>query len=364
MLGESSIVTGAHLPLSDFSKVRLPNGEERVQRITYLSEVRNQLLRPLDPVYAASNTTNGFRSASHIHFDRILFLNDVYFNPVDALQLLFSTNGGNYRAACAADFIHGPLYYDTFATRDYDGYRNGLMLYPWFAPIGSSISRNDVRRQTDAVRVRSCWGGLAAFEASIFRPAREQKFHCESESSCSPLRFRGSNEPFWEAAECCLIFADIEAQHGRSDRIFVNPYVRVAYTKRNFDLIPFFRRFERFFEYMQYVNSKIAYPNINRRRTHEAGEWVDELVWQDALVGPAKSTSTLRGHEYSSDNNLTTKAIAKTGHWSTVKRQANPGGFCGQRSMFVMKNNLEETNENIKEQGRNWDKIPVPRIGR
>jgi hypothetical protein len=332
-------VTGAHLSLSDFPTVRLPNGEERVQRITYLAEIRNQLLRPLDPAYAASNTTDGFRSASHLHFDRVLFLNDIYYNPVDALQLLFSTNEGDYRAACAVDFTRGPLFYDTFATRDYDGYGAGHPVYPWFAPIGSAVSRNDVRRQMDAVRVRSCWGGIAAFDASIFQPSPALESRCELDTNCLPLRFRGSNESFWEASECCLIYADMEEQYGPSDRVFINPYVRVAYTKRNFDLIPLFRRFERFFEHIQYFRSRSWYPNINPRRTNEPAQWVDDIVWQDGLV----ETSSFRKQKESTSRNVT----ASRGRWSTVRRQAGVGGFCGERTMFVMKGDLEEINENI-----------------
>jgi Cryptococcal mannosyltransferase 1 len=83
---------------------------------------------PFDPGVAASNTTNVFRSVSDQHFDRILCLSDVYFNPLDASQLLFSTNEGDYWAACVLDFIEGLLYYDTFATRDHDGHRMGLVI--------------------------------------------------------------------------------------------------------------------------------------------------------------------------------------------------------------------------------------------
>ena len=359
MLGGSSIVTGEHLRLSDFPKVQLPSGEERVQRITYLAEVRNQLLRPLDPAYADANTTNGFRSAAHMHFDRILFLNDVYFNPIDTLQLLFSTNEGDYRAACAVDFTHGPIFYDSFATRDFDGYGIGQPLYPWFSPAGSAISRNDVRRQTDAVRVRSCWGGMAAFDANLFRSTPQSESRCSSKANCPPIRFRSSNESFWESAECCLIFADIEEQYGRSDRVFVNPFVRVAYTKRNFDLIPYFQRFERLFAYIQYFESKINFQRFNERRTHEPGQWVDEVVWQDGLIG----NSTKRGSEDSFTNNTITETTEGAGHWSTVSRQAGVGGFCGDRTMFVMKGNFAEANEHIGEEGRNWEMIPVPRIG-
>lgn len=66
--------------------MHLPNGEDRVQRITYLSEVRNRLLLPLDPPVTQENANaTGFRSAVDMHFDKILFLNDVFFSPLDAV---------------------------------------------------------------------------------------------------------------------------------------------------------------------------------------------------------------------------------------------------------------------------------------
>jgi hypothetical protein len=53
----------------------------------YLSEVRNHLLRPLDtPVARENNNAIGFRSAVDLHFDKILFLNDVFFSPLDAVN--------------------------------------------------------------------------------------------------------------------------------------------------------------------------------------------------------------------------------------------------------------------------------------
>lgn len=327
-----------------------------MQRITYLAEIRSQLLRPLDPAHAASNTTHGFRSASHLQFDRVLFLNDIYYKPVDALQLLFSTNEGDYRAACAVDFTHGPLFYDTFATRDYDGYRTGHPVYPWFAHIGSAVSRDRVRQQTDTVRIRSCWGGMAAFDASMFQPSPEIESRCGSGMSCLPLRFRGSNESFWEASECCLIYADMEEWYGHNGKVFINPYVRVAYTKRNFDLISLFRRLERLFELFQYFRSRSSYPNINPRRTNEPGQMVDDLVWQDRLT----ETLPLGGQRAAMKRNVTAKS--RRG-WSIVRRKAGVGGFCGERTMFVMKEDLGLINENIREEGRNWDLIIVLRLG-
>lgn len=294
--GNSSVVRGAHLPLDSFPKVHLPNGKDRVQRLTYLSEVRNHLFGPLNPSFAGVDfNTTGFRSVLGMHFDKILFLNDVFFSPLDAVQLLFSTNSGKYRAACAVDFVRSVMFYDSFVVRDTEGYGMGLMFYPWFSTAGSATSRNDVRRETDAVRVRSCWGGMASFDAAVFQisdanfepssqNANSSQALSQSSSPTPAVRFRGSNEPFWEAAECCLIFADIETQQGRPSLengtgVVINPYIRVAYTKTTYEWLPFFQRFEHIFEYLQFIVSKIGYPEHNPRRLHEAGEMVEEVVW-------------------------------------------------------------------------------------
>lgn len=343
VLGNSSVVTGGHLPLTSFPRMTLPNGRERVQRLTYLAEVRNRLLRPLDPAYN-SDQTPGFRSASHIRFSKIFFLNDVYFSPLSAVQLLFSTNSdpddynstrSRYRAACSIDFVRAVMFYDSFVVRDSEGFGMGLMFYPFFATSGKGTSRSDVRQQKDSVRVRSCWGGMAAFDATIFQSSTP------GNSSLSGLnvQFRGSNESFWEAAECCLLFADTEAQFGLPDYhngtgVFINPYIRVAYTSTTWAWLPFFQRYERMFEYLQYIVSTIGYPEFNPRRNHEGGELVQERVW------------------------VSDTRLAENGSFELVTRTARPGGFCGQRRMFVMKENLEDAN--IKGMGKNWQKIPVP----
>jgi hypothetical protein len=94
----------------------------------------------------------------------------VFFDPIEAAQLLFSTNVGpngraEYSAACAVDFIAKVMFYDTFVVHDMEGYGMGLMFYPWFPATDEQQSRNDVLALKDAVRVRSCWGGMAAFDA-------------------------------------------------------------------------------------------------------------------------------------------------------------------------------------------------------
>jgi len=328
-----------------------------------LAEVRNRLFRPLDPAFAHNEShVPGFRSVAESHFDKLLFLNDVYFSPGDAAQLLFSTNGGfdsraQYRAACAVDFVNGVMFYDSFVVRDTDGYGMGLMFYPWFSTAGSGTSRKDVLFRTDAVRVRTCWGGMAAFDAAVFRftdsrMAVDQALSVSSINMGSPnasliIKFRSSDEAYWEAAECCLIFADIEQLYGPSDYdagtgVFVNPYIRVAYTQTTWEWLSFYRRFERMFEYLQFIVSWIGYPEYNPRRTHNPGDTVDELVWDHSLMDRTTSSS----HPL------------EQGRLSMVHRQAAPGGFCGQRRMFIMKQEVEKANE--EGGGRNWDKIMIP----
>ena len=121
--GKSSIVS-QHIDLDDFPKIQIVPNEQRVKRIAYLAEVRNRAIAPL--------TTN----STGMHFDKVLFLNDVVFTPSDAADLLFSTNMGTdgatrYHAACAMDFINPFKYYDTFATRDSEGHMMGVPFFPF-----------------------------------------------------------------------------------------------------------------------------------------------------------------------------------------------------------------------------------------
>lgn len=162
--GNSSLLS-EHLPTHDLPHVTLPNGEQYVKRIAFLAEVRNRAMKPLEDPQSP---------ASRVRFDKILYINDVVFNPADAANLLFSTNidhTGNtqYRAACAVDFINPFKFYDTFATKDLEGHVIGLPFFPWFSQAGHEYSRKDVLDQKDAVRVRSCWGGMVAFDARYFQ---------------------------------------------------------------------------------------------------------------------------------------------------------------------------------------------------
>jgi len=171
-VGNSSLIS-EHLPTHDLPHVTLPNGEQYVKRIAFLAEVRNRAMKPLEDPQSP---------ASRIRFDKILYINDVIFKPADAANLLFSTNvddTGNtqYRAACAVDFINPFKFYDTFATKDLEGHVIGLPFFPWFSQAGNEYSRKDVLDQKDAVRVRSCWGGMVAFDARYLQadPSRLNK---------------------------------------------------------------------------------------------------------------------------------------------------------------------------------------------
>ncbi|OCK76269.1 glycosyltransferase family 69 protein [Lepidopterella palustris CBS 459.81] len=338
----ASVVAGDHIALTNFPSLTLPGGQQRTKRITYLAEVRNRALLPLHsgPAVDAWASEHPTFTRATTTFDRVLFLNDVFYNPTEAAQLLFATNSARtgkaeYSAACAIDFVAKFLHYDSFVVRDMEGYGTGLGFYPWFSTSGSSASRNDVLAQKDAVRVRSCWGGMAAFDASIFQP------RIAAQNVTVPaLKFRSTPEPFWESAECCLLFADMEMRRATLQEplagVFVNPFIRVAYSQVTWDWLPFWRRYERIWQFLQYWVSKIGFPEFNPRRTHAAGAVVEEKVWV-----PNEQDGQ--------------------GSYKVLNRVADAGGFCGQRRMFVMKRHLETANADGW--GKNWENVKVPRGG-
>ncbi|KAI9802608.1 MAG: hypothetical protein M1833_001682 [Piccolia ochrophora] len=353
---KSSIVS-EHLPLEDIPKVKLPSGEQRVKRIAYLAEVRNRALRPLEG------------EAKDTKFDKLLFLNDIVFSPTDAAQLLFSTKAGSdgrtkYRAACAVDFINAFKFYDTYATRDAEGYSMGVPFFPWFSNAGSSRSRQDVLSESDAVHVRSCWGGMVAFEAKWFQEAGSPDADLSLEGMSSedrnlnwhwnntwlpprrepqPVRFRSESDLFWEASECCLIHADIQPEGQRhtglqDSGIYVNPYIRVAYDKRSFRWLQTTRRWERLYILPhRLVNWFAGLPFFNPRRTEVEGEEVKDRVWK---VEEA-------------DKKAHSQARAVKGSWKTVTRTAGRGGFCGGKRLQVLK-------DNPRKGEKMWEILPVP----
>jgi hypothetical protein len=304
-----STIIEEELDTSAIAHVLGAGGVERMKRMAFLAEVRNRALKPLqDPA----------SPASHIRFDRLLYVNDVIFDPVDAANLLFSTRPDKttgrpqYLAACATDFINPLKFYDTFATRDYEGYNMGVPFYPWFTGAGKGISRRDVLSQQDAVRVRSCWGGIVAFDARWFLSSNDNN---------DPLRFRAVNDTYWDASECCLINADLTelalkqgALNPGESGIFMNPYVRVAYSKPHLSWLALARRFERLYTPVHSVVNWIAgRPSFNPRRLELPGTEVTERVWT-----------------WDSPPN------ERHGSFQSVTRLSTAGSFCGQRGLWYI----------------------------
>lgn len=313
---DSTLVAEA-LNTTELPHLLLPGGTHKLSRIAFLAEVRNRALRPLNDLES---------SVPSKRFDKLLYLNDVAFDPVDAANLLLSTNADestghtDYLAACAVDFINPFKFYDTFATRDAEGYGMGVPFFPWFTGAGDAMSRRDVLAQKDAVRVKSCWGGMVAFEARWFYQSTTLASKSGSAAKMQrPLRFRAGNEAFWESSECCLIHADLDAlattetgptRHG----IFMNPYIRVAYSPAVLRWLPFTRRFERLYSPVHtLVNAIAKRPGHNPRRLHQPDTMVTDRVWtwRDSADQEPKD--------------------GLDGAFQDVSRASLPGGFCGMR---------------------------------
>ncbi|KAJ5188651.1 Mannosyltransferase 1 CMT1 [Penicillium cf. griseofulvum] len=293
---DKSIVSEPGLSLGELSRVTIPGGETRIRRIDYLAEVRNRALQPLQN----GNTT----------YDKLLYLNDVIFDPVEALQLLFCTNAdangvAQYRATCAVDFSNPFKFYDTYATRDLQGYGIGLPFYPWFTTAGRGQSRQDVLDGRDAVRVRSCWGGMTAFDARFFQ-------------GLNPIRFRADSELFWDASECCIVHADIQSEalvsnESKDSGSYINPFVRVAYNEKSYSWLWMTRRFERLYPLIHNIlNHVLGFPRDNPRRTEVLGQKVIDAVW---VQGDGEG---------------------QQGEVRTTERESGNDGFCGRRGLEVL----------------------------
>jgi hypothetical protein len=387
--------------LESVPKTTLPTGEQRIKRIAYLAEVRNKALEPLEKLGKEGK-----------RFNKVLFINDVFFDARDALRLLWATNldtsgVSRYKAACGVDFITSWKMYDTYATRDLEGYSIGVPIFPWFANVGNDAqARKDVLAGRAEVRVKSCWGGIVAFDGRYFEtpPSTEKsilpswmkrpsQFHPPRDISSSfnstlvernreerdletrvdtkfpalPLRFRSEPEPFWDASECCLIHADILALPpfpsttradlvtpdkplGWEDGIFMNPYVRVAYDASTFSWIPFAKRFERLFSPLQQIITHLAHlPRWNYRRidrdgvTYKDKRWVSNTqVKSDG--GAIERRATLNTGKKSNEE------WAKEGHYEEFDRVGTRGGYCGVRQLLVLKKKDDEGEGN-------WDNL-------
>ncbi|KAI1387320.1 glycosyltransferase family 69 protein [Hypoxylon trugodes] len=333
------IVNEPHVPVTDFPTVTLPDDTTRVKRLAYLSEMRNRALRPLDRFDPDAGT---------VHYDKILFLNDIIFKPIDAAHLLFSTNvesdgRAHYLSACAMDYWDAFKFYDLYVTRDAEGHSAGLPFWPLFLNAGEGASRAAMLNQQDAVPVTACWSGMVAMQAKHVQNLNESlpNPHFQEINSyvvdpakphnvTAPVRFRYEPEVFFDACECCLFHADV-AQVARKSQdkelgVYMNPYVRVAYTHEVLYWHSWVRRWERLFSIPHALMSwSYSLPTRNPHRTVQEGDTFTEEIW----VGEGN-----------------------TGHWQLVQREGRNGMFCGVREMQVIR--VDERED------KNWENIKIP----
>jgi hypothetical protein len=267
-------------------------------------------------------------------------------------------------------------FYDTFATRDLEGYDMGVPFYPWFTGAGKAESRKDVLAQKDAVRVRSCWGGMVAFEAKWFQTglhrsssgtgavsvpkglpppqAAHMSYHTDprdsvDDASNSSLRFRAVHDTYWDASECCLIHADLSAMDPASlpaheTGIYLNPYIRVAYSSAVLPWLGFVKRFERLYTPIHSIADWIARrPSHNPRREQVPGDAVVDKVW----TWDDQSLDAIR-------NGIDKSHSSLHGEYKEMHRTALPGGFCGRKSLLYI-------NEDPSNGEGQWssEKLPV-----
>ncbi|KAE9367434.1 glycosyltransferase family 69 protein [Stipitochalara longipes BDJ] len=370
--GNRRVVSEERVPVDvdAIGKTKLPSGSERVERISFLAEVRNMALRPLE--------------SSKGKWDKVLFINDVFFDVDGALRLLWGSDGegengrAETKAVCAADFIESWKYYDTFATRDTEGYSLGVPIFPWFANVGQAISRKDVLAGKDRVRVKSCWGGMVAFDGSYFQPSTA-KAPSSSNVVSLPLKFRSEKEPFWDSSECCLIHADIMAASSPSSSsdhsedewdtgIYMNPFVRVSYSASTQRSIWLAKRFEALFSIPQALINKAAHmPRFNPRRAEIPGQVIQDRLWISSQSGKSEEEQVaLAMAEFGSglalmkDRGVERRGLVgelrdkeywqKEGYYIPFNRTARRGGYCGVRQLLVLK-------EDRKEGEGNWDTL-------
>lgn len=209
---------------------------QQLERIERLSVYRNFAMAPIND--AVPEGLDGRP------FDKVIWINDVVFEPNTVHELL-DTEGGEFDQACAMDFCWLE-FYDTWVMRDADG-KTTRPFWPYFK------SRRDRTAVADGfpVPVNSCWNGITAFDARWF--ARKNNYSTPYITAAStlqapmkrddvqelpatlPLTFRKSDKCYASESLLCSLDMHRLARPFRP-RIFVNPNVVVTYDKPNYYL--------------------------------------------------------------------------------------------------------------------------------
>ncbi len=330
------IVSEESISLDALPNVTMPDGTSRTKRIAFLAELRNRALRPLDRV---SDAHGGI-----VEFDKVMFLNDVFFHAIDAAHLILDTNAGpdgraRYLGACALDFGHPFAMYDNYALRDAEGYAQYVNLFPFFSGRGQGESRADIFAQTDAVRVKACWGGMMVVQARYvqnlarelpspdFQQLSTHTIHPDTPRDIqTPVRFRYEPEPYYDACESCLFPADVVSvavREGAAETgLYVNPYVRTAYTEGILDWLPKARRLERLLVPLFAFFTWFMPADEQPYRTVDEGDLFTEEMWDGES-------------------------------WQLRERRGRSGMFCGVREMQTLRRS-----QRIR--GRNWWDTRMP----
>ncbi|KAL2852858.1 cryptococcal mannosyltransferase 1-domain-containing protein [Aspergillus pseudoustus] len=274
----SSVVYEDHLDLQRLPKITIPAGAERIK-----------LIQPLDKPAA--------------QYDKILFMNDVAFDPLDETTITSSLRRGLYQPF---------QLYDTYATRNLEGYSMGLPFSPWFSGSGSRQSRKPVLAGKDAVPVRSCWGGMVAFDAQLFQPRDSS---VEVAGPELPARFRALQDVglFWDASECFVIHADIQTpRHTASETtdtgVYMNPFKLYSMIHNA-------------------GNHLVGLPWFNPRRDEVPGQSVKDTVFLQ------------NGNKVDSFQN--------------VDRNTTHDGFCGRKGLQIIVPRHEGGQ-------KGWKSVPIP----
>ncbi|KAH7104564.1 cryptococcal mannosyltransferase 1-domain-containing protein [Auriculariales sp. MPI-PUGE-AT-0066] len=200
-------------------------------RIAFLAAVRNEVLKPL---YERGG------------FDRILFLNDIYFEAESVIELL-RTYDGDWDQVCGLDFSYWG-FYDAWVTRD----RLGALVSSVWPYLMEDDGMNAIVDGAPAP-VFSCWNGITALRSDPFLSPEQRnrsstvlskdklwpwlpwghpqydKYAETPPADMPALRFRTSQEG-WEcfSSECFLISYDFHRQFALH-KVYINPNVIVAY---------------------------------------------------------------------------------------------------------------------------------------
>ncbi|TIA89230.1 hypothetical protein E3P99_02194 [Wallemia hederae] len=177
------------------------------ERINYLASVRNFTLAPLTPQL----------DAEFNHFNKVVFLNDVFYDWFSVVRLLNTLNG-EYDQVCAFDYFKIGLY-DTWVTRDTCNRRVKPTYSHWQDKHSIKLLR-----QGKPIPVNSCWNGITAFDAKWFVQGRDD--------SITPIRFRVLDECV--TSECLLSSYDLHLKSNKQPEIYMNPLVPTAYEKSIF----------------------------------------------------------------------------------------------------------------------------------